>query len=86
MTPSEKQKEIAVAFAWYFSASEDLDGHKIYEDWLLTEEGKRLTAEDRSEPEEPIVNILINISKKLDSMDAKFDRFEGRLKGSLFGE
>lgn len=43
MTPSERQKEIACAFAMYFQHG---DAYKNYDRWLLTEEGKRLTAEE----------------------------------------
>jgi hypothetical protein len=78
MTPAEKQKEIAVAFARYFNHEVSKVSHItsrlliiLYENWLLTEEGKRLTAEDRSEPEEPAINILIKISKQLDRMEGK---------------
>jgi hypothetical protein len=81
MTPQEKQKEIAVAFskydAWQFSkTSED-----AWFDWILTEEGKRLTAEDRSEPEEPAINILIKISKQLDRIEGRMDKMNGNLFG-----
>lgn len=40
----KKQKAIACAFAMYFQHG---DASKNYDRWLLTEEGKRLTAEDR---------------------------------------
>jgi hypothetical protein len=73
MTPSEKMKEIACAFATYDIWHTSKSTEDNYFDWLLTEEGKRLTAEDRSEPEEPSINILIKISKQL-------DRIEGSMK------
>jgi hypothetical protein len=72
MTQHEKQKAIAVAFAPYAEWS-NLKYEESYNNWILTEEGKRLTAEDRSEPEQPAINVLIKISKQL-------DRIEGRMK------
>jgi hypothetical protein len=86
MTPAEKQKEIAVAFARYFNHEVSKVSHItsrlliiLYENWLLTEEGKRLTAEDRSEPEEPSINILIKISKQLDRIEGRMDKMNGNL-------
>jgi hypothetical protein len=81
MTTAEKQKAIAVAFSdfryGYYPTGREPE--YLYDDWLLTEEGKRLTAEDRSEPEEPIVNILINISKKIDRIEGRMDKMNGNL-------
>jgi hypothetical protein len=113
MTPAEKQKEIAVAFARYFNREVSKVSHItsrllliLYENWLLTEEGKRLTAEepeprviqgiwavpeeknkaaiasatkDRSEPEEPAINVLIKISKQLDRIEGRMDKMNGNL-------
>ena len=96
MTPAEKQKAITVAFVASISFKNYSRIKEQYESWLLTEEGKRLTAEepepgviqgiwavpeekhkaaiaaatkDRSEPEEPAINVLIKISKQLDRME-----------------
>lgn len=46
MTPGDKQKKIATAFARYYYYQDLQDENKSYEYWLLTEEGKRLTAPD----------------------------------------
>lgn len=47
MTPSEKQKAIACAFADFFDRDmSTIRTSKSYDSWLLTEEGKRLTAEE----------------------------------------
>jgi hypothetical protein len=78
MTTSEKQKEIVIAFAKY-SSTVSLSTQYAYEAWLLTEEGKRLTAEDRSEPEEPAINILIKISKQLNRIEGRMDKMNGNL-------
>ena len=96
MTPAEKQKNIACAFSRYDLTVLEKGTEDAYDDWIETEEGKRLTAEeleprviqgiwavpeekhkaaiaaatkDRSEPEEPAINVLIKISKQLDRME-----------------
>lgn len=79
----DQAKEIAYAFGKYVWKNPTY----TWEDWILTEEGKRLTAEEPAEdspieyqqrlqpskPEEPAINVLIKISKQL-------DRIEGSMK------
>jgi hypothetical protein len=82
MTPTEKQKQIAVAF--YRSVARDTPISReiilrFYDQWTETEEGKRLTQEERSEPEEPAINILIKISKQLDRIEGRMDKMNGNL-------
>jgi hypothetical protein len=80
MTPAEKQKEIAIAFMCYFGRIQYCASHEdVYERWKATEEGKRLTQEERSEPEEPAINILIKISKQLDRIEGRMDKMNGNL-------
>lgn len=102
MTDQKKQKEIAVAFAvWYFLADEYDDTHKAYDAWILTEEGKRLTAEEPTPGNEEEVKWLRatmetqfeayealakETAQDIKAMKAQFDRFEGRSMGNLSGE
>jgi hypothetical protein len=103
MTPAEKQKEIAVAFARYFNHEVSKVSHItsrlliiLYENWLLTEEGKRLTAEDPVHETESSLETLEKISayvcQVFDSqidINQKLDRMEGRMdkmNGNLFAE
>jgi hypothetical protein len=79
MTPQEKTKEIAVAFAAFFAGLVVKHPEDAYAYWIGTEEGKRLTAEDRSEPEEPAINILIKISKQLNRIEGRMDKMNGNL-------
>jgi hypothetical protein len=99
MTPSEKQKAIAVAFSdfryGYYPTGRAPE--YLYDDWLLTEEGKRLTAEEPQNIEQTaiecvkdisrcMVMISENQSKLLDAqliMDAKFDQLVRNLRGDL---
>jgi hypothetical protein len=78
MTP-ERVKEIAIAFTRYWWAKDCENEECIYDEWIQGEEGKRLTAEDRSEPEEPSINILIKISKQLDRIEGRMDKMNGNL-------
>lgn len=87
MTHLERQKSIAVAFVSAISFKQKPRIEEQYDAWTLTEEGKRLTAEEPvednpieyqqrlqpSKPEEPAINVLIKISKQL-------DRIEGSMK------
>jgi hypothetical protein len=72
----KKQQKIAVSFSTFRSRCSPTgrSAERLYNDWLLTEEGKRLTAE---EPEkESSYELLLKISKQLDRLD--------RLRGDLF--
>lgn len=89
MTPSEKQKEIAVAFAAYFASTTINNASNIYDSWIKREEGKRLTAEEEKKPDnagDKIADLLSRLLTQINDnqviMNEKFDRFEGRLKGS----
>lgn len=98
MTPSEKQKEIAVAFARFFHFNFGMSNTEtLFDRWILTEEGKRLTAEE-TEKElkwlratvdatlEDHESLIKENNQDIKALKAQFDRFEGRLNGSLFGD
>lgn len=78
MTPSEKQKEIACAFVLYFNS--DYSTYSTvdsYDRWILTEEGKRLTAEEDNwkvgeDQQGQAIDLLIKISEQLDRIEGKF--------------
>lgn len=94
MTPSEKQKAIAIAFLMHYNQGlPAYNANLSYEKWLLTEEGKRLTAEPDVESPEPSLDALIEIAKSMVqmsehqlSMKKQLDRIEGNMKLMKYDE
>lgn len=84
----KKQKEIAVAFARFLDVKEDYTS--AYDEFLTTEEGKRLTAEEpvaAAEHEDSTIDVLTEIARSLVQMSEhqldikkQLDRMEGNMK------
>lgn len=85
----KKQKAIACAFAMYFQHG---DASKNYDRWLLTEEGKRLTAEEENEEEvkwlraametqyEAYEALAKETAADIKTLKQQLDRIEGNMK------
>jgi hypothetical protein len=92
MTPAKKQKAIAIRFAdfWMNDGARAFNPSESYEAWLLTEEGKRLTAEEpvaAAEHEDSTIDVLTEIARSLVQMSEhqldikkQLDRMEGNMK------
>lgn len=92
MTPAERQKEIAVAFAAYFTFARTTPANVsiMYDEWVKREEGNRLTAEDLAavpEPAETALDALTQIAQSMVYLSEhqlvikrQLDRIEGSMK------
>lgn len=91
MTPAEKQRQIAYSYARFMrdNAPDFFSECDPYDVWLLTEEGKRLTAEELvvAEHEDSTIDVLTEIARSLVQMSdhqldmkKQLDRMEGNMK------